>query len=137
MPRLTGILETALYVTNVERSRAFYERLFETKPLDVESDFCALDIAGRQVLLLFRKGTKREAHEVAGGTIPGHDGDGTLHVAFAIPAAELSAWESRMAAQDIPIEGRVRWQRGGTSIYFRDPDGNLVEFATPGIWAVY
>ena len=31
----------------------------------------------------------------------------------------------------------MNWERGGQSIYFRDPDGHLVELATPGIWAIY
>ena len=35
------------------------------------------------------------------------------------------------------IEGRTVWSRGGHSIYFRDPDGHLVELATPGLWATY
>ncbi len=26
---------------------------------------------------------------------------------------------------------------GGTSLYFRDPDGHLLELVTPGIWSIY
>ncbi|HEX5778765.1 MAG TPA: glyoxalase, partial [Xanthobacteraceae bacterium] len=37
----------------------------------------------------------------------------------------------------IELESRVDWPRGGKSIYFRDPDGHLLEFATPGLWANY
>ncbi|MFY9625260.1 MAG: VOC family protein [Rhodoplanes sp.] len=29
MPRLTGVLETVLYVDDLDRARSFYERLFE------------------------------------------------------------------------------------------------------------
>ena len=47
------------------------------------------------------------------------------------------AWEAALAAHGIPIESRVRWSRGGESIYFRDPDGHSVELATPGVWATY
>ena len=35
------------------------------------------------------------------------------------------------------IESEVNWDRGGTSIYFRDPEGHSVELATPGVWEVY
>jgi catechol 2,3-dioxygenase-like lactoylglutathione lyase family enzyme len=31
----------------------------------------------------------------------------------------------------------VQWEGGGTSLYFRDPDGRSVELATPGIWPTY
>ena len=72
-----------------------------------------------------------------GGTIPPHDGHGPLHIAFAIEAGELPAWEARLDERGVAIEGRTDWSRGGHSIYFRDPDGHLLELATPGLWAVY
>jgi catechol 2,3-dioxygenase-like lactoylglutathione lyase family enzyme len=34
-------------------------------------------------------------------------------------------------------EGACHEMRGGTSLYFRDPDGHLVELATPGLWSIY
>jgi catechol 2,3-dioxygenase-like lactoylglutathione lyase family enzyme len=60
-----------------------------------------------------------------------------VHVAFAISADELQEWETRLREHAIAIEGRTRWSRGGTSLYFRDPDGHLVELATPGLWEIY
>ena len=32
------------------------------------------------------------------------------------------------------VESRIGWLRGGTSLYFRDPDGHSLEVATPGLW---
>ncbi len=58
-------------------------------------------------------------------------------MAFAIPAAELPAWEQKLAAEKISIESTVRWPRGSTSLYFRDPDQNLIELATPRLWDNY
>ena len=72
-----------------------------------------------------------------GGTIPPHDGAGPVHVAFSIAAEDLAAWESRLLDSRIGIEGRSHWPRGGVSIYFRDPDGHLLELATPGLWKGY
>jgi len=69
--------------------------------------------------------------------ILGHGGDGALHVAFAIGKDELSHWEAHLASRGVVIEGRNDWERGGHSIYFRDPDGHLLELATPGLWPVY
>jgi catechol 2,3-dioxygenase-like lactoylglutathione lyase family enzyme len=51
-----------------------------------------------------------------------------------IAADELPAWETRVGDFGIAIEGRTNWPRGGISIYFRDPDGHLLELATPGLW---
>jgi catechol 2,3-dioxygenase-like lactoylglutathione lyase family enzyme len=137
MPAVTGVLETALYVDDVERSRRFYQALFGFEMLAEDQRFCALGVSGRQVLLLFRKGTSDQPMPTPGGVIPAHDGRGRLHVAFAITAAELGAWEARLRDQGIELESRMAWPRGGHSLYFRDPSGHLVELATPGIWSIY
>ena len=98
---------------------------------------CAYDVGGRGVLLLFRRGESRETIALPGGTIPPHDGAGPCHVAFAIAADALSAWEAELDRRGIGIEARTTWPRGGTSLYFRDPDGHLLELATPGLWRGY
>jgi catechol 2,3-dioxygenase-like lactoylglutathione lyase family enzyme len=60
-----------------------------------------------------------------------------VHIAFSIGADELTAWEARLAEAGVEIEGRIKWPRGGESIYFRDSDAHLVELATPGLWPGY
>jgi catechol 2,3-dioxygenase-like lactoylglutathione lyase family enzyme len=137
MPDLTGVIETCLYVDDLEQAARFYEDVFELKRLIGDERFCALSVADRQVLLLFVKGATREAIPTAGGMIPPHDGAGPLHVAFAIPAAAETHWRSRLGERAIPIESIVAWPRGGRSIYFRDPDQHLVELITPGCWSIY
>jgi catechol 2,3-dioxygenase-like lactoylglutathione lyase family enzyme len=86
------------------------------------------------VLLLFARGGSATPSETPQGTIPAHDGRGTLHLAFAIPKGELDAWDAHLAAEGVDVESRITWPRGGTSLYFRDPDGHSVEVATPGLW---
>jgi len=51
--------------------------------------------------------------------------------------ARVYALTARLAELGIAIESRVQWERGGSSIYFRDPDGRSVELATPGLWPCY
>lgn len=135
-PGVTGVLETALYVADVGRATAFYQALFGFARLDGDARFAALEVAGpfRQVLLLFQRGGTTEPVRLPFGVIPPHDGAGNLHFALSIAERDLAAWESRLGERGIAIEGRVRWPRGGTSLYFRDPDGHLVELATPGLW---
>ena len=97
----------------------------------------AFSVGGESVLLIFPRGGSLETVHMPGGTIPPHDGAGPLHIAFAIAKDELPGWETRLAENGIAIEGRTKWKRGGESIYFRDPDGHLLELATPGLWAIY
>ena len=134
-PPLTGVLETALYVADLDRSAAFYRRLLGARTLlDESGRLRALDVAGRQVLLLFKAGASDRDNPVPGGVVPPHDGRGRLHLCFAVPADALGAWEARLAALGVAVVRRGRAARGGTSLYFRDPDGHLVELATPGLW---
>jgi catechol 2,3-dioxygenase-like lactoylglutathione lyase family enzyme len=137
MPAINGVLETALYVDDLDRAQAFYQHILGFSPLYADQRLRAFEVAGRQVLLLFRRGASLETTTLPGGTIPPHDGSGPVHAAFAIAADELSRWEEHLRAHHIAVEGRTEWKRGGRSIYFRDPDGHLLELATPGLWAVY
>ena len=137
MPRLNRIVETALYVDDLERARAFYEDKLGLAPLLKTKTLFAYDVGGANVLLLFQRGASLQTQSAPGGTIPPHDGNGPLHIAFAIDADELPAWEARLEERGIAVEGRMQWERGGTSLYFRDPDGHLLELATPGLWRTY
>ena len=133
-PRVSGILESALYVGDLDVSRDFYQRVLGFEVFLHDDRMCALGVPGSGVLLLFRRGGSADPSETPQGTIPAHDGQGTLHVAFAIPRNELDAWTAHLAAQSVPVESRITWPRGGTSLYFRDPDQHSVEVATPGLW---
>jgi catechol 2,3-dioxygenase-like lactoylglutathione lyase family enzyme len=134
---LKRVLETALYVDDLGRSREFYEAVLLVKPLSANERVCAYDIGGQSILLLFKRGATLEPVVTSGGTIPPHDGRGPLHIGLAINEDELCAWERNLIAQGVTIEARMSWSRGGTSIYFRDPDGHLLELATPGLWQTY
>jgi catechol 2,3-dioxygenase-like lactoylglutathione lyase family enzyme len=137
MPQLLGVLETALYVDAFERACPFYEQMLGLNSIYRDQRLCAYDVGARGVLLLFLRGHSLETVRLPGGTIPPHDGSGPVHIAFSIGTDELAAWEERLAAEGIAIEGRTKWPRGGESIYFRDPDGHLLELATPGLWPGY
>ena len=68
-----------------------------------------------------------------GGFIPPHDGKGHPHLCFAIPFGELAAWEACLRDRGIEVESRLTWVRGGTNLSFRDPEGNSIEVAMPGL----
>ena len=136
MPRIGRVIETALYVDDLPRAKEFYARHLDLSQLFCDERLCAFAI-GDSVFLLFVRGAGASPARTPGGTIPPHDGHGPLHVAFAIDKSDLEAWEHRLHHAGIELESRVDWPRGGQSIYFRDPDGHLLELATPGLWANY
>jgi catechol 2,3-dioxygenase-like lactoylglutathione lyase family enzyme len=136
MPAIDGVVETAVYVDDMERAKEFYEG---TLMLDVmfQDERMRAYKAGRSAFLVFKRGASDKNTVMKIGNIPAHDGSGRMHMAFAIASDELEDWEKLLEQRGVAIEGRVEWSKGGTSIYFRDPDGNLLEFATPGLWENY
>jgi catechol 2,3-dioxygenase-like lactoylglutathione lyase family enzyme len=119
----------------VERAAEFYQRLLGSRVLlDEPGRMRALDVAGRQVLLLFKQGASDRENPVPGGVVPPHDARGRIHVCFAVPGHAFAAWEAHLGALGVPVQSRVHAERGATCLYLRDPDGHLVELATPGLW---
>jgi catechol 2,3-dioxygenase-like lactoylglutathione lyase family enzyme len=137
VPRVRRVLETALYVDDLERAQQFYELVLGLSVMSRGDRLVALDAGEGTVLLLFRRGTTGDGASFPGGWIPPHDGGGSSHFALAIDTEELRAWRDRLAEHGVEIESEVQWDRRGTSLYFRDPDGHSVELATPGVWPVY
>jgi catechol 2,3-dioxygenase-like lactoylglutathione lyase family enzyme len=135
--KLDRVIETCLYVHDLDRAGRFYTEVLGLALMTGDGRFRAFDVGGKSVLLLFRRGATLETVQMPGGTIPPHDGHGPLHIAFAVSRKELPEWEERLRRDGVPIEGRTDWSAGGRSIYFRDPDGHLLELATPGLWATY
>ncbi|MBI3969657.1 MAG: VOC family protein [Chloroflexi bacterium] len=143
-PPVAGVYETALYVADLPRAYAFYRDLFGFEAIGSEvgtgDRLAALRVGDRQVLLLFRYGASAvpptAAGRATGGRVLHHDARGQMHVAFAVAYEDLGAWERRLQARGIAIERAIDWRPGVRSLYVRDPDGHLVELATPGVWGV-
>ncbi len=137
-PRVSGIIETALYVADLQRSTSFYKDVLGfPEIMREEGRLHALGVAEKHVLLLFAVGRSTRPTETPGGRIPAHDGRGQLHVAFSIATSDVQAWRDHLCTAGISIESEVDCPGGGHSIYFRDPDRHAVELITPGCWKVY
>lgn len=138
-PKINGVVEACLYTDDLGRAATFYREVLGLAAMKGDGErFEAFDSGAGGVLLLFRRGaTLTPQPAPGGGTIPPHDGSGPLHIAFAIAAADYDAWCTRLAERGVAIESEAQWDRGGRSVYFRDPDNHLVELVTPGIWPNY
>jgi catechol-2,3-dioxygenase len=136
-PTIDGVLETPVYVDELDRAESFYAGVLGLAPMEGGDRLRALRVAEGETLLLCLRGATRETLSLPGGTIPGHDSRGPAHFAFRTPEDSLEAWRTHLAERGVVLTGEMRWPRGGTSLYFDDPDGNVVELATPGLWPNY
>lgn len=133
-PQVNGVLETSLYVEYPTRSVEFYRRVFgfelihpdRQDGISDQTRLCAMRAGDRSVLLLFKRGATADTNAT-----------GAIHVAFGISRSELPAWEAWLSGQGIAIESRQTWKYGGEALYFRDPDGHLLEVVTPGVWSIF
>jgi catechol 2,3-dioxygenase-like lactoylglutathione lyase family enzyme len=134
-----AVLETALYVADLEAAEAFYGGVLGL-PVAVRAGgrhvFFRLD---HGMLLIFNPDATAAPPAPGGLPVPQHGAHGPAHVAFAATAGELDGWRARLEAADVAIEADFRWPGpdgapGARSIYIRDPAGNSVEFAEPRLW---
>ena len=136
-PATSGVLETAVDAIDLARSAAFYRRTLGLRPLLETPRLVAFDAGGPSVLLVFQAGATEQDFTDPRGTVPGRGARGRAHFALAIRADSLEAWRARLVAHGVALTGEYSWPRGGVSLYFDDPDGNVVELANPGLWANY
>lgn len=127
---LRKILETCLYVDDLERAARFYGEVLGLPLVGCQEGRHLFFRCGEQMLLIFRP----EGSLQGDGPIPTHGARGPGHVAFSVSAPELAEWQSRLDQAQIPVEAVIDWPQGGRSIYFRDPAGNSIELAMPEIW---
>lgn len=133
-PPLDGILETAVYVDDMEAAHAFYSGILGLKRMVGSDRLYAYDAGPAQTLLVFHRGHTGEDVPTDGGLVPGHDTSGHSHFAFRISKEQLDAWRTYLDEAGVEIISEVTWPAGGLSLYLRDPDGNVLELATAPLW---
>ena len=132
--RVTDVLESTLYVTDLAAAQKFYTEIlglsFYSK---LEGRHVFLRCGARMVLLFNAEATAVSA----GGEMdaPVHGARGAGHLAFAVPDHEIEQWKQHLAEHGVPIEKEFRI-RDSRAIYFRDPSQNSVEITSPLIWRI-
>jgi catechol 2,3-dioxygenase-like lactoylglutathione lyase family enzyme len=142
MPNLNGLLEASLFVENLSRARDFYQQIVGLEKLQESEAGCVFVVAKGQLLLLISREKARVPSKTPGGEVPaclGKAGEalGAGHIAFRVAEAEFDAWRSSLESQGVEVLSEVAWEQGARSLYFRDPDGHLLELATPGLWGLH
>lgn len=129
------VLETALYVDDLDAAEAFYGGLIGLEKVQRHGARHVFYRCGPGMLLIFNPAETRKAP--ASGP-PGlvHGAEGPGHLCFAASAPEIDAWRRRLKAAGVGIVADFRWPGGARSLYVRDPAGNSIEFAEPALWGL-
>lgn len=124
------VLETVLYAEDLGAARAFYEGVLGLPVITFEPDRHLFLRCEQSVVIIF----KASKTIVPDAGVPPHGAVGPGHIAFAATREELAEWDAALAKASVAVIERVAWPNGAESIYFRDPSGNVLEFATPDLW---
>lgn len=131
-PRTQAVIETAVYVDDLDAALDFYKRILGLRVIGKEPGrHVFFQVGDSSVLLAFMP----EA-TLKGEMLPSHGAKGPGHFALGIERPTLDDWRQHLNAHGVLIEKEVEWPRGGKSLYFRDPAGNSVELVTPGVWGL-
>jgi catechol 2,3-dioxygenase-like lactoylglutathione lyase family enzyme len=130
--KIKAVVETAIYVDDLQATEHFYGTILGLRVMGKEpGHYVFFQVGEASVLLAFLADATRK-----GEHLPAHGASGPGHFALGIEAEALDAWRKLLPSHGVTIEQEVEWPRGGKSLYFRDPAGNLVELLTPGVWGL-
>jgi catechol 2,3-dioxygenase-like lactoylglutathione lyase family enzyme len=127
--KIARIKETCIYVTDLERTKAFYTGTIGLPLLSLVKDRHVFFRAGESVLLCFVAAATENEKE-----LPPHGARGSVHFAFEVEKKEYGAALQKLNDAGVPILHKHVWKDGLRSFYFHDPDGNLLEVIEEGLW---
>lgn len=130
-PQTTGVLETCLYVDDLDAAQHFYEQILGLELFSRVDGRHAFFKCGSGMLLLFKPEASRQ-----GNDLPGHGTHGPGHCCLRIAEETYLTWKVYLQAHHVPIIAEQDWPRGGRSMYFHDPSGNVLELAPARIWGL-
>jgi catechol 2,3-dioxygenase-like lactoylglutathione lyase family enzyme len=126
---LQQIKETCLYISDLERSRNFYEGKLSLPVIGMVDHRHIFFRAGNSVLLCFIAETALQSKN-----LPPHGAFGKQHIAFQVAAEAYEAYKGEIIRLGIPITHEELWPNGLESFYFEDPDGHVLEVVPEGLW---
>lgn len=113
---IRGLNHITFSVEDMDRSVKFYAQVVGARLLCRLEHTAYFDLAG--IWLALNQGTSTPPTDYT-------------HIAFSIQEDQFDAWRRHLAEQGITLEPHRRRHPGeGKSLYFRDPDGHLLELHT-------
>ncbi|MDD9744152.1 MULTISPECIES: VOC family protein [Marinovum] len=133
-PKITGVLEAALYAADLDRAEAFYHGVLNMEVVLRLEQRHVFFRAGQTILLVFNPEETAKPSQNTRMPVPAHGAHGPGHVCFRASREEISRWRAHVLDQGIAVDAEFDWPNGARSLYIRDPAGNSVEFAEPHLW---
>lgn len=135
VPTLTGVLEAAIYVDDLDAAEGFYSGLLGLeKVLRVDGRHVFFR-AGESIVLAFIAKATQEPPKPGALPVPPHGAKGPGHLCLRIGEGDLDAMRAHLEENGIAIEADFNWPHGPRSIYVGDPAGNSIEFASAALWS--
>ncbi len=125
------ILESCIYAEDLDAAHDFYTRILGLRLHSRVEGRHNFYHCGDSMVLVFNPTATQECHPDG---IPCHGSTGQEHICWAVECDDLATWREKLIAAGVDIEHEQTWPNGARSIYFRDPAGNSLEFATPRLW---
>ncbi len=135
-PALSGVLEAAIYVDDLDQTETFYGTLLGLERIIRVDGRHVFFRCGATVVLGFIAEATEQPSRDAALPVPPHGARGPGHICFSVPGAKLDALVTHLIKAGVEIESDFHWPHGPRSVYVRDPAGNSVEFADPALWAL-
>jgi glyoxylase I family protein len=129
---LKGLDHIVLRVSNLDRMRAFYRDVVGCSDEREQAEIGLFQLrAGQSLIDLVTIDGQLGA---AGGAAAGIEGRNVDHFALAISSFDETMIRAHLADHHVAIEQagpRYGAEGEGPSVYFRDPEGNLIELKGP------
>lgn len=127
--KISRIKETCIYVSDLQRTKEFYHHKLGLPVISVLENRHIFFRAGESVLLCFIAQQTMQEKDM-----PPHGAQGSIHFAFEVEKKEYPLALEILNNNKIAILHEHNWKAGLRSVYFSDPDDNLVEIIEQGIW---
>lgn len=114
---IKGLNHITFAVADIDRATEFYTQVLGARVLVKGEKTVYMDLAGIWLALNLDPGAKAA--------------DTYTHIAFSVAEEDVGTYRLRLQERGIPLRrDRTRDPREGQSLYFRDPDGHLLELHT-------